>query len=88
METDFKNITGMFKFNTDIVNKAIAGVEPDHWFKKPGDDSNHLTWVMGHLIIHRGMTLKFLGGDYDDMVRWWQEHKPAQHLRLQIEESR
>ena len=66
METDFKNITGIFKANTDIVNKAIAGVEPDHWFKKPGDDSNHLTWMMGHLIVHRGMTLKFLGVDYDD----------------------
>lgn len=68
METDFKNITGIFQTNTGIVNKAIAGVEPDHWFKKPGDDSNHLTWMMGHLIIHRGLTLKFLGGDYDD--RW------------------
>ena len=66
METDFKNITGMFKFNTDIVNKAIAGVESDHWFKKPGDDSNHLTWVMGHLIVHRGQTLKVLGVDYDN----------------------
>lgn len=66
METDFKNITGMFKFNTDIVNRAIAGIEPDHWFKKPGDVSNHLTWLMGHLIIHRGMTLKYLGVDYDN----------------------
>ena len=66
METDFKNITGMFKFNTDIVNKAIADVEPDHWFKKPGDDSNHLTWVLGHLIVHRGKTLKTLGVDWDN----------------------
>ena len=66
METDFKNITGIFKANTDIVNKAIADVESDHWFKTPGDDSNHLTWLMGHLIVHRAMTLKFLGADYDD----------------------
>ena len=66
METDFKNITGMFKTNTDIVNKAIADVEPEHWFKKPGDDSNHLTWVLGHLIVHRAHTLKSLGVDYDN----------------------
>jgi uncharacterized damage-inducible protein DinB len=66
METDFKNITGMFKTNTDIVNKAITDVEPDAWFKKPGDDSNHLTWVLGHLIVHRGHTLKMLGVDYDN----------------------
>src|SRR5215813_12391121 len=66
METDFKNIAGMFKTNTDIINKAIAGVEPDHWFRKPGDDSNHLTWVLGHLIVHRGHTLKLLGVDWDN----------------------
>ena len=66
MEADFKNITGMFRFNTDIVNRAIADVEPDDWFKKPGDDSNHLTWVLGHLILHRGKTLKYLGSDYDN----------------------
>ena len=66
METDFSNITGMFKANTDIVNKAIADVEPDHWFRKPGDDSNHLTWVLGHLIVHRGHILKTLGVDYDN----------------------
>lgn len=66
METDFTNIVGMFKANTDIVNKAIGDVEPEHWFRKPGDDSNHLTWVLGHLIVHRGLTLKKLGVDYDN----------------------
>ena len=66
METDFKNIAGMFRANTDIVSKAIADVEPDYWFRKPGDDSNHLTWVLGHLIVHRGHTLKMLGVDWDN----------------------
>ena len=66
METDFKNITGMFKANTDIVNKAIADVEPAYWFKQPGDDSNHLAWVLGHLIVHRGKILNTLGVDYDN----------------------
>src|SRR5215210_6022 len=64
METDFANIEGMFKINTDIVNKAIADVGPEHWFKKPGDDSNHLMWVMGHLVVHRAYALKTLGGDW------------------------
>ena len=66
MDTDFKNIAGMFRANTDIVNKAIADVDGDHWFRKPGDDSNHLTWVLGHLIVHRGHTLKMLGVDWDN----------------------
>ena len=65
METDLTNTAGMFKFNTDIVNKAIADVAPEHWFKNPGDDSNHLMWIMGHLVVHRGQTLKLLGVDWN-----------------------
>ena len=65
MESEFTNVKGMFKINTDIVNKAIADVAADDWFRKPGDDSNHLMWVMGHLIVHRGRTLKLLGQEWD-----------------------
>jgi hypothetical protein len=65
MESEFTNVKGMFKINTDIVNKAIADVASDDWFRKPGDDSNHLMWVMGHLIVHRGRTLKLLGEQWD-----------------------
>ena len=66
METNFSHVAGMFKFNTDIINKAIADVSPEHWFKKPGDDSNHLMFVLGHLVVHRGHTLKTLGVDFDN----------------------
>lgn len=65
METGLEHIEGMFKANTDIINKAIADVATEDWFRKPGDDSNHLMWVMGHLIVHRGLTLKLLGGQWD-----------------------
>ena len=65
MDTNFAHVQGMFKTNTDIVNKAIADVDPEHWFQKPGDDSNHLMWLMGHLVVHRGRTLKTLGADWD-----------------------
>ena len=65
MATDLTYIESMFKANTDIVNKAVADVGTGDWFRKPGDDSNHLMWVMGHLIVHRGVTLKVLGGQWD-----------------------
>ena len=65
METDFKNISGMFRNNTEIINKAIAGVSPEDWFRKPGDDSNHLMWLLGHVVVHRGLVLKTLGGQWD-----------------------
>ena len=65
MASDLTYIESMFKANTDIVNKAVADVAPGDWFRTPGDDSNHLLWVMGHLIVHRAMTLKMLGGQWD-----------------------
>ena len=60
MDKDFANIEGMFKTNTDIVKKAIVEVPPEHWFVRPGDDSNHLMWVTGHLIWSRGNVIKSL----------------------------
>jgi hypothetical protein len=65
METGFENIAGMYKANTDIVTKAIADVSLEDWVRKPGDDSNHLLWVFGHLVVHRGHALKLLGGQWD-----------------------
>ena len=65
METDFRNISGIYRTNTEIVNRALAGVEPEHWLKQPGDDSNHLLWMLGHVVVHRGMVLKYLGVDWD-----------------------
>jgi uncharacterized damage-inducible protein DinB len=65
MDTNFANIEGMFKTNTDIVKKALDEVPPDRWFLKPGDDSNHLMWVAGHLVVHRAAVLKHLGADWE-----------------------
>ena len=64
METDFENIEGMFKTNTDLVGKALQEVPAEHWFRAPGDDSNHLMWVAGHLVVHRAAVLKYLGGEW------------------------
>jgi len=65
MKTDFSNITGMFKTSTDIVSKAIGEISPDRWFDKPGSDSNHLMWVLGHLVWARGNILKILNEPVD-----------------------
>jgi hypothetical protein len=64
METDFANIDGMYKTNSDIVKKAIAEISPADWFRRPGDDSNHLMWVTGHLIWSRENVLKSLNSDW------------------------
>lgn len=64
METAIEYVQGMFKTNTDLVNKATDGIQPEHWFLKPGDSSNHLLWVAGHLVVSRGTVLKALGSEW------------------------
>ena len=65
MGNDLTHVESMFKANTTIVTKAIADVPTGDWFRKPGDDSNHLMWVVGHLIVHRGHALKLMGHQWD-----------------------
>jgi uncharacterized protein YfaT (DUF1175 family) len=65
MKTDFANIEGIFNTNTGIVKKAIDGILPEQWFLRPGNDSNHLMWVAGHLVVHRGAVLKTLGAGWE-----------------------
>jgi hypothetical protein len=64
MDANFGYISGMYKANTDIVNRATEGILPEHWFVKPGDASNHLMWVAGHLVASRGTVLKTLGPEW------------------------
>jgi uncharacterized damage-inducible protein DinB len=57
-------IDGMFKTNTDLVKKATEEIRPDEWFLRPGDVSNHLMWIAGHLVVSRGGVLKALGSEW------------------------
>lgn len=57
-------IDGMFKTNTNIVKKATDVIRPEHWFLKPGDVSNHMMWVVGHLVVSRASVLKLLGSEW------------------------
>lgn len=66
METSFSNVSGMFRVNTDIISRAIADVRPEDWFRQPGDDSNHLMWLLGHVVVHRGHVLKTIGHDWNN----------------------
>ena len=61
MGTDFFNIAGIYKINTDLFRKTIKGIPPDSMLARPGEDSNHLLWVAGHVVVHRARVLKILG---------------------------
>jgi len=63
MDPNFVYVDGIFKTNASLLKKA-DDISPEHWFLKPGDASNHLMWVMGHLVNSRAAVLKALGADW------------------------
>ena len=64
MDAGFLYVNGIFKTNTDLIKRATDDIRPDDWLLKPGDGSNHLLWVTGHLIGSRGGAIKTLGVDW------------------------
>jgi len=64
MSTDFFNISAIFKTNTDLFKKTIQEVPPDRWFVSPGNDSNHLMWIAGHVVVHRAKVVRLLGQEW------------------------
>jgi DinB superfamily len=61
MSTEFATIAKMFKTNAQAFDKAIQGVPPEKWLVRPTDNSNHLTWIAGHVVVHRAFVAKMLG---------------------------
>ena len=64
MLNEFATATKMFSTNTDILERTINGVPAEKWLAQPGDDSNHLLWITGHVVVHRAMVLKTLGAEW------------------------
>ncbi len=61
MSTAFGTIANMFNTNAQAFEKATQGVPPDQWLVRPGNDSNHLAWITGHVVVHRAMVARILG---------------------------
>ncbi|TAN20644.1 MAG: DinB family protein [Acidobacteria bacterium] len=50
-----------FQFNTGLLQKTVDGVAPERWPRKPGNKSNSILWIAGHLVWERSQILKLLG---------------------------
>jgi hypothetical protein len=57
-------IANVFKTNSTAFEKATQGVPAEKWLEQPGTDSNHLTWIVGHAVVHRALAAKILGSEW------------------------
>ena len=53
-----------FTQNTGAVQKIVAGLTPEQWLSRPNDHSNHLTWIVGHVIWARQIIIARVGGQW------------------------
>jgi uncharacterized damage-inducible protein DinB len=64
MAMDFSIIASMYKTNASGFEKGIEGIPQERWLRRPGDDSNHLTWVAGHIVVMRALVPRLLGREW------------------------
>ncbi len=57
-------VAGEFIQNTGCLQKAVADLTPEQWFARPNDHSNHVTWIVGHVIWARHALINRVGGKW------------------------
>jgi hypothetical protein len=50
--------------NTNSLTKGFEGLAPEEWLRRPGEKSNHLSWVVGHIIWARAAVAGMLGSPF------------------------
>lgn len=61
MQPRIAQISEQFSISTNLVIRAVRGVDAESLMKRPGDRSNSLIWIAGHLTHTRGLMLGLLG---------------------------
>jgi uncharacterized damage-inducible protein DinB len=61
MKTDLATIQSMFKTNEEFFKRTINDVPDDMWLKQMDDGSNHLLWIVGHMLVARANVPKLMG---------------------------
>lgn len=54
-----------YKFNSDFLANAVKDLKPQEWLKRPADNLNHVSWIVGHCVWARKMLLVRLGAEWD-----------------------
>jgi len=55
---------GEFVHNTGFLNKVVTDLTPAQWLGRPSVHSNHITWIVGHVIWARQGLINRVGGKW------------------------
>lgn len=53
-----------YRFNSGFLEKTVSDLSPEEWLRRPGDNLNHIAWIVGHSAWTRGRLLHFIGAEW------------------------
>jgi len=68
LSTPVSIVAEQFKVTTNLYLKALGGVTREQLLRRPGERSNPLLWIAGHLALSRTRVVNLLGGEREP--RW------------------
>ncbi len=58
---EIANAAAAYRMNSQALSKSFAGLTPEEWLRRPSESSNHLLWIVGHVIWARAAVTGLLG---------------------------
>lgn len=53
-----------FRFNNGFLVRTVSELSDEEWLRQPGPNSNHVAWIVGHIIFCRNAVLSRLGHEW------------------------
>ena len=53
-----------YRFNSRFLKQTVGDLAPEEWLKRPGDKTNHIAWIVGHMTLGRSRVLHFMGAEW------------------------
>jgi len=58
------NAAQNYEFNSGFLPKLVADLSPEEWLSHPDGTSNHIAWIVGHVVWTRERLLARLGTEW------------------------
>jgi uncharacterized damage-inducible protein DinB len=62
--TQISSAAATYRQNGQFITKSFEGLTPEEWLRRPGEKSNSLLWIVGHVVWARSMVIGFLGSTW------------------------
>ena len=53
-----------YRFNSDLLEKMVDDLSREEWLRRPHENANHITWIVGHMMWARRDVLVRVGPEW------------------------